>query len=265
MSHVRAQNELTFRAQQWQSSNDALLYDSGNPSQGTKQGKTAHKLPAGYWVLSPRSTAPFAKVQTRDGVRTLFLGDGVEVTEDNAAPVSNASFHTGTAIFEAAGALASGPGLFRPAALTIPARLKELARGWVSPGAPVYRSRPLDVRYARRAYLWIAGTTLGPSPVPAPLWVRHVTERGDDDGVYSGASTVPNNILIDRHDVNNSLNSIPLGLGSGHDTFPGTAQNIPDLRPFALLDWLQVELDKAAFDAAGYNAAQTYAWLTVEY
>jgi hypothetical protein len=157
---------------------------------------------------------------------------------------------------------AGGPGGLRPATVTIPAHLK-LTNNYLGNG-PAFRSRPLDVRYARRAWLWIQ--LPAPLLAPLPYRVRHVADRGDsyDTPSLSGTTTFPQNILLDTHAQGVYGNALPLGIGSGRDLWPATVQTLPDLRPMALLDWLQFESDQNDLQNAGYTTGQA-AFLTLEY
>jgi len=206
------------------------------------------QIGAGRWNLSPRSTVPFVNVKLgKSGTRVLTWGEVVDVPDDERAGIASASFHQGDIILEATGTNASAP--TRPACITIPANVV-----LVDDGGPTYRTGPLDVRMARRAYLAMPAGIAPAAPASVIYTVNH---RGPERGNAFAPGTLAatsEGVLVDSVPLSTFGTLLPLGIGSGRflDTL---GRSFPEVRPMAFRDWLEVQLGQALGDAANFTPA----------
>ena len=201
-------------------------------------------VPPGRWALSPLSTVPLVGLQYGGFEEELALGESIEVKKPSV--LTSRSFHAGEIVLTS-----SSPVI--PATINVPASFEQV----FDPVAIVnyYQSRLIDVRQARAAYCSFNTITS-----PALSWTtRHRSYRTNGLGPLTWAAGNPGVDAGSGGTVEYSwsastwFNNIPLGIGLGEtlDTLP-PGRTLPELRPMALLDTVQIRVLRGTADAAGW-------------
>jgi hypothetical protein len=195
-------------------------------------------LGEGRWCLHTRSTVPLALIATSSvGDHAMTWGEVLEIPEGVSGRIRNASFHDGD-IYLAAVGLAGIPAP-RPRALTVPAILVG------GPNDPEVKSSPLDVRFARAAFLAVDGLAANVTysvhhlaPTRGRAWSP--TLIGAANGEFTTQRTTVGPVQL-----------LPLGIASGAYLDPA-GNTAPEVEPMALLDWLYVTVSNPGATNAGF-------------
>ncbi len=219
---------------------------------------SAITIAAGRWALAAQSTIPFVEIRAAGRSTLLTWGHVVEVADHDAAQVISASFHKGDATLVQVDSAPPRP----PAAITLHA-------GWTLNGAQdTWTTRQIDVRTARRVYLWI-GNLLTEATV---AWTRthRAFEIGEPNAPGSIAVVGSNGVVIESVTTASFHAPLPCGIGSGqHRDTAVPGRTLQALCPHALRDTVQVSAPVADLNAVGFEidagAAFADSFFVVEY
>lgn len=207
---------------------------------------SAITLAAGRWALAPQSSLPFVEVLAGGRSAPVTWGHVVEVPEGQSGQVRNVSLHSGDAVLVRCD---SAPPR-APSAITLQA-------GWALTGEgedAVWTTRQIDVRTARRVYLWVAGL----STTGSVQWTRthRAFEIGRPNWDLSLAVLANNGVVVETLATTTFHVPLPCGIGSGQhlDTSaPAPGRTLQAVCPHALRDTVQVSATAAALDAVGFE------------
>lgn len=201
-------------------------------------------LAAGRWALATQSTLPFVEVAADGRAAVVTWGHVVEVPEGCAAQVTNKSFHEGDAVFVRCDGSPPRP----PSAITLQA-------GWRLEGDEedgTWITRQVDVRTARRVYLWIASLSTSGSV----QWTRthRAFEIGRPNWDLSLAALANNGVVIEGVTTATFHAPLPCGIGSGqHLDTAAPGRTLQAVCPHALRDTVQVSAPAADLAAVGFE------------
>ena len=207
--------------------------------------KDGSQLGPGRWALHPRSTVPYVRIDVgRASVREFTWGEVYEVPEAYGR-VFNASFHAGDIILSAVPRQSQAP--HRPAGLTVPAFLRVST---LTVPASI-ETRVIDVRHARRVFLVNPLATTPQGGLNFEV-IHTAPTRGIQFAPGTGAAS--KNELVEAHSAFTFARMLAVGIGAGENR-DNTAANstLPENRPQAVLDTLQVRFPQAEAIAAGFG------------